>query len=136
MIEKFSDYETGYLATEGVFEFEVKSYELAEGIKAAQAVFDVKCDEGITKVRHSLAPNARWSYNKFISACLNLTPEKKRTLEIDYEVIGNDLVGKKFIGVVSLEVYDKISKEPQDDGTFKETTEKKEAYKITEYKTL
>ena len=103
MVEKFSDYESaGYLSQVGEFEFEVKSYELKDS-KAGNtmAVFEVEAPEGQTTIYHTLSPKARWSYNNLIKACLRLdTKEKIEAFECDYETVGQQLVGKKFIGVV------------------------------------
>ena len=133
MIEKFSDYETGFLAETGTFEFEIINYELCEGNNGPVAHFEAKCDAGRTTLYQSLAPKARWSYNKLIKACMNLdTPEKIRNFELDYETIGNELINKKFIGVVEKENYEKAIKIPLDDGTFQDDVEKKVSYKIKE----
>lgn len=134
MIEKFSDYETGYLATAGEFNFEVTDYELTDGKEYPVAKFGVKCSAGSTTVWHSLSPKARWSYNKLIKACLNLdTPEKIEAFECDYETIGNELIGKKFHGTVECQTYDKVIKVQQDDGTFVEDVETRETFKIVDY---
>lgn len=137
MVEKFSDFEgSQYLSEEGEFEFTIDSYEL----KAAKsgndmAVFEVSSDAGKSTIYHSLNPKARWSYNKLIKACLHLdTPEKIKNFELDYAVIGNELVGKKFIGTVECQQYEKEVKVPLDDGTFDTTTEVKDSYKIIDYK--
>ena len=137
MKEKFSDFESvSFLATEGEFEFTINSYELTApategGFPVAK--FEVQCDEGKTTIRHSLNPKARWSYNNLIAAVLNMTKEQRREFVLDYETIGNDLVGKKFIGRVECEQYEKAVKKPLDDGTFEDTVEIKEGYKIVEY---
>ena len=137
MKEKFADYEgSKFLDCEGEFEFEITDYELTDGKAAPVAKFDCKSDEGTTTIRHSLSPKARWSYNNLIRACLKLTKEQAKTFELDYETIGKDLVGKKFIGVVEAEVYSKEVKVPLDDGTFETTMEDRTAYRITEYKEL
>lgn len=137
MIEKFSDYESaGFLNQEGEFPFEIEDYELKDSKNGnPMAVFSCKSVVGKTTIYHSLSPKARWSYNNLIKACLKLdTPEKIASFECDYEIIGRDLVGKKFIGVVKCETYEKEIKRPQDDGTFIDDVEVKESYKITEYK--
>lgn len=138
MIEKFSDYEgTKYLAEEGTFEFEVVSAELSVAKSGNDmAVLEVKSDAGSTTIRHSLNPKARWSYNALIAACLNLTPEQKRTFELDYQTIHNTLVGKKFRGLVEAESYEKEVKKPNDDGTFTTTVEDKISYKIVQYEPI
>ena len=137
MIEKFSDYEGNtYLNTTGDFEFEITSYELKESKSGnPMAVFEVKSDAGCTTLYHSLNPKARWSYNNLIKACLKLnTKEKINSFSCDYETIGNELVGKKFRGVVEEQVYEKQVKIPLDDGTFQDGVEEKTSYKIVEYK--
>lgn len=136
MIEKFSDYEgVGYIDKEGNFEFEVMSYELKDSKNGnPMVVFEVKADEGKSTIYHSLSPKARWSYNNLIKACLRLdTKEKIAAFECDYELIGKELVGKKFIGAVACESYDKEVKVPQDDGTFANEVITKESYKIVDY---
>ena len=137
MIEKFSDYEgAGFLSQEGEFEFEIMDYELNDSKSGKpMAVFTAKSDAGSTTLYHSLNPKARWSYNNLIKACLRLdTKEKIAAFECDYETVGQDLVGKKFIGVVECETYEKEIKIPLDDGTFETGTETKESYKIKTYK--
>lgn len=137
MVEKFSDYESvGFLSKEGEFEFEVTDYELKDSKNEnMMAVFNVKSDEGQSTIYHSLNPKARWSYNNLIKACLKLnTKEKINSFSCDYETIGNELVGKKFIGVVEEQTYEKQVKIPLDDGTFKDGVEEKTSYKIVEYK--
>ena len=137
MVEKFSDYESvGYLSQEGEFEFTVKDYELKDS-KAGNpmAVFTVESDAGQSTIYHTLDAKARWSYNNLIKACLKLdTKEKIQNFECNYETIGRELVGKKFIGVVEHETYQKQIKIPQDDGTFIDGTEEKDSYKIKSYK--
>lgn len=137
MVEKFSDYEgSQFLDKEGEFVFEITSYELSES-KAGNtmAVFEAKSEAGSTKLYHSLNPKARWSYNGLIKACMKLdTPEKIANFECDYELIGRDLVGKKFIGVVECETYKKEIKRPNDDGTFTDDEEIRESYKVKSYK--
>ena len=137
MIEKFSDYESvGFLSSEGEFVFEVKEYELKESKNGTpMAVFTVSAMEGQSTIYHSLSPKARWSYNNLIKACLKLdTAAKIAAFECDYQTIGNQLIGKKFIGVVEQETYQKQVKVPQDDGTFEDGIEEKISYKITSYK--
>lgn len=137
MIEKFSDYEgVGFLNEAGEFVFEITDYELKDS-KAGEpmAVFGAKSDKGQTTIYHTLSTKARWSYNNLIKACLKLdTREKIEAFECDYETIGRDLVGKKFIGVVEHETYTKSIKVPQDDGTFIDGVEEKDSYKIKSYK--
>lgn len=137
MVEKFSDYESvGFLSKEGEFEFEITDYELKDSKNDnMMAVFNVKSDEGQSTIYHSLNPKARWSYNNLIKACLKLnTKEKINSFSCDYETIGNELVGKKFIGVVEEQTYEKQVKIPLDDGTFQDGVEEKTSYKIVEYK--
>lgn len=137
MIEKFSDYESaGFLSQEGEFEFEVMDYELKDSNAGnPMAVFNVKSDAGQSVIRHSLSTKARWSYNNLIKACLKLnTKEKIEAFSCDYETIGHDLVGKKFIGTVKEETYQKQVKVPLDDGTFEDGVEEKISYKIIAYK--
>jgi hypothetical protein len=137
MIEKFSDYESaGFLSQEGEFEFEVMDYELKDSKSGTpMAVFNVKSDAGQSTIYHSLNAKARWSYNNLIKACLKLnTKEKIEAFSCDYETIGNELVGKKFIGTVKEETYQKQVKVPLDDGTFEDGVEEKISYKIIAYK--
>lgn len=136
MVEKFSDYEGAkYLNEEGNFEFEITEYELKDSKSGnTMAVFQAKSAAGQTTLYHTLNPKARWSYNKLIKACLKLdTPEKIAAFECDYELIGRDLVGKKFMGKVTRELYEKEVKRPNDDGTFTDDVEVKESYKVTDY---
>lgn len=137
MIEKFSDYEgTSFLSKEGEFTFEVVDYELKDSKNGTpMAVFNVKSDEGSSTLYHSLNPKARWSYNNLIKACLKLnTRSKIEAFSCDYETIGNELVGKKFIGKVEEQLYKKDIKIPLDDGTFEDAVEEKISYKIVSYK--
>ena len=137
MVEKFSDYESvGFLSKEGEFEFEITDYELKDSKNDnMMAVFNVKSDEGQSTIYHSLNPKARWSYNNLIKACLKLnTKEKINSFSCDYETIGNELVGKKFRGVVEEQTYEKQVKIPLDDGTFEDGVEEKTSYKIVAYK--
>ena len=136
MIEKFSDYEgAGFLSKEGEFVFEVMSGELKDS-KAGNlmVVLEVKSDEGSSTLYHSLNPKARWSYNNLIKACLKLdTKAKIDAFECDYETVHQQLIGKKFVGIVECESYQKEVKKPLDDGTFETGYETKESYKITSY---
>lgn len=137
MVEKFSDYEGGnFLNQEGEFVFEITDYELKDSSKGnLMAVLSVKSDAGITTLYHTLNPKARWSYNNLIKACLHLnTKAKVDAFECDYETIGNQLVGTTFVGIVECEEYEKEVKKPRDDGTFENTIEIKESYKIKAYK--
>lgn len=138
MKEKFSDFESvGFLDKEGEFIFEVKSYELKDSSTGNKmAVFNVECKEGQSTLRFVLTPKAKWNYNNFIKACLWSkldTQEKRDAFELDYETIGRDLVGKKFIGKVEVEQYEKEIKKPLDDGTFDTTIETRNSYKIVSY---
>lgn len=136
MIEKFSDFEgVGFLNQVGDFEFEITNYELKDSKNGnPMAVFECKSKAGTTTIYHSLSTKARWSYNNLIKACLKLdTPEKIEAFECDYEIIGNDLVGKKFMGHVECETYQKEVKRPLDDGTFENDVEIKETFKIKTY---
>ena len=136
MVEKFSDYEgSGFLSEEGEFVFTVESAELKDS-KAGNlmVVLDVKSDAGSSTLYHTLSPKARWSYNNLIKACLKLdTKEKIEAFECDYETIHQQLIGKKFVGIVECEQYQKEVKKPLDDGTFETAFETKDSYKIKEY---
>lgn len=137
MKEKFSDYEgQQYLSQEGEFDFEITAAELTDSKKGdLMWKFDVKSDEGTSTIYHSLNQKARWSFNNLIKACLNLnTREKINAFECDYETIGQELVGKHFIGVVEAESYIKEVKKPNDDGTFDTVEEERTSYKIKSYK--
>lgn len=139
MVEKFSDYESaGFLSKAGEFEFEITDYELKDSSKGEpMAVFGIKTTDDGSKstLYHSLNPRARWSYNNLIKACLKLvTKEQIMSFECDYETIGQELVGKKFIGVVKEDTYTKQTKVLQDDGTYTDGTEERTSYKVTEYK--
>ena len=136
MVEKFSDYESvGFIGKEGSFVFTVKEAELKQSSKGDDMVeLQVESDEGKTTLRHSLLPKARWSYNNLIKACLNLdTKDKIYSFECDYQTVHQQLIGKKFLGKVECQPYDKIVKVPQDDGTFMESVEKRDSYKIVSY---
>lgn len=135
MIEKFSDYEGGFLSEEGEFEFEITSAEIKDSKKGdPMVVLEAKSSAGTTTLYHSLMPKARWSYNRLIKACLHLnTKEKIEKFECDYQTIGNELVGKKFIGTVTAQSYNKEVKVPLDDGTFDTKIEPSVSYKVTEY---
>lgn len=136
MIEKFSDFESvGYLEQEGTFVFEITEAELKDSSKGEpMVVLTAKSDVGQTTLYHSLNVKARWSYNNLIKACLNLnTREKINAFECDYECIHNELIGKKFVGVVKSESYTKTTKKATDDGTFEDVEEEKISYKIKEY---
>jgi hypothetical protein len=136
MVEKFADFEgMGFLSEEGEFEFEITNAELKESKAGSPMVqLDAKSDKGQTTLYHSLNEKARWSYNKLIAACLKLTDEEKKTFELDYQTIGQQLIGKKFIGVVEEDTYEKPIKRMLDDGTFEDDVEVKTSYKIKEYK--
>ena len=137
MKEKFSDYEGKmYLSSEGDFNFEITNAELVDSKKGEPMwKFDVEAPEGISTIYHSLNPKARWSFNNLIKACLKLnTREKIEAFECDYETIGQDLVGKHFIGTVEADSYTKEVKKPMDDGTFETSMEERVSYKIKSYK--
>lgn len=137
MVEKFSDYEsTGFLSKAGEFLFTVTDYELKDSAKGEpMAVFNVESKEGKSTIYHTLSKKARWSYNNLIKACLKLdTEEKINSFECDYETIGRELVGKKFIGVVEHETYTKEIKVMNSEGTFDDAVEEKDSYKIKSYK--
>lgn len=139
MVEKFSDYEgTTYLSSEGEYVFEITEAELKDSSKGTpMVVFKCKSDAGSTTVYCSLNPKARWKYNSLIKACLKLdTPEKIAAFELDYETIHNQLIGKKFVGVVTKDVYQKEVKVLLDDGTYGDSVEEKESYKISDYNML
>lgn len=136
MVEKFSDYEgTQYLDREGDFVFEITDAELKESKNGnPMVVLSAKSEAGTTTLYHSLNPKARWSYNSLIKACLKLdTPEKRAAFKLDYETIHNQLIGKKFLGHVTLDTYEKEIKVQNEDGTFSNDTEVKETYKVTSY---
>lgn len=136
MVEKFSDFEgMTYLNEEGEFEFEIISAELKDSKAGTpMVVLEAKSDKGMTTLYHSLAEKARWSYNRLIAACLKLTDEQKKTFQLDYQTIGQELIGKKFIGVVEEDSYEKPIKKMLDDGTFADDVEVKSTYKVKEYK--
>lgn len=139
MIEKFSDFESvGFLDREGEFVFTVKEGEVKDSSKGTpMVVLSVEADEGKSTMYFSLDPKARWNYNNLIKACLKLdTREKINKFECDYETVHNQLIGKKFIGSVVEESYDKVVKKPLDDGTFEESVETKASFKIKSYKWL
>lgn len=137
MKEKFSDYEgSGFLSEEGTFVFTIESAELKQGKEYPYCELSCKSDAGKTTVRHSLNPKARWSYNNLIKACLKLTKEQIKTFELDYETIGQELVGTSFVGTVESDTYQKEVRVPLDDGTFDVTTETKTSYKIVAYEEL
>lgn len=139
MVEKFSDYEgAAYLNQEGEFAFEITEAELKDS-KSGSLMwqFTAKSEAGQTTLYHTLNPKARWSLNNLIKACLKLdTKEKIDRFECDYEVVGQQLVGKKFIGVVKKDSYTKDIKVPNDDGTFTNSTETKDSYKVDSYKQI
>lgn len=135
MIEKFSDYEgTQFLDREGEFVFEITDAELKESKKGEpMVVFTCKSEAGQTVIYKSLSPKARWSYNQFITAVLNLTAEDKANLELDYMTFHNNLIGKKFLGIVEEECYEKEVKVPREDGTFETSYEDAVSYKIQKF---
>lgn len=136
MIEKFSDYEGGqFLNQPGRFVFTVENAEIKDSSKGdPMVVLTVKAPEGTMTLYKSLVPKARWSYNNLIKACLHLnTIEKINNFQCDYMTIHNDLIGKKFIGTVVEDVYNKEVKTPLDDGTFQTEIVPMKSYKITKY---
>lgn len=136
MIEKFSDYEGGqFLDQAGEFVFEITEAELKDSNAGNHmVVLTAKSEAGTTTLYHVLTPKARWSYNNLIKACLKLnTKEKIEAFECDYELIHQQLIGTKFLGVVEAQTYDKEVKKPCDDGTFETVTEKRESYKVVKY---
>lgn len=135
MKEKFSDYEGGFLQQEGEFIFEITDAEIKQSKKGDDMVeITAKCPAGTTVLRHSLLPKARWSYNNLIKACLHLnTPEKIESFECDYHTIHNDLIGKKFVGDVIAEKYNKEVKTMNDDGTFDTQYVPSISYKVVSY---
>ena len=135
MIEKFADYEKSqYLDKVGTFTFTITNAELTT-TKKGDPMWKFECDSeaGKTTLYHAILPTTKWSFNKLIAACLNLTPEQKKTFELDYETIGRQLIGKSFDGKVDEESYETEIKIPNDDGTFSTTTETKKSYKIVSY---
>ena len=136
MVEKFNDYEgMGFIEQEGEFEFEITSAEVKDSKSGTpMVVLEAKSEAGMTTLYHSLNEKARWSYNKLIAACLQLTAEQKKTFELDYQTIGQQLIGKKFIGVVEEDAYEKPIKKMLDDGTFVDDVEVKSSFKVKEYK--
>lgn len=134
MVEKFSDYESkSYLQQEGKFTFTVDNAELTVSRAGNEmVVFDVSCDEGNMKLYMSLDVKARWKYNHFIAACLKLTKEARRNFELDYETIHNQLIGKKFEGIVESRQYDKEEK-VNVDGLFETRVVTKTTYGINEF---
>lgn len=137
MKEKFSDYEGAvYLNEEGEILFTIDDYELKDSKNGnPMAVFTCKSDKGQTTIYHTITDKTKWSYNNLIKACLHLnTREKIEAFELDYETIGNELIGKQFIGVVEAETYTKEIKKPNADGTFDTVEEERTSYKIKSYK--
>lgn len=136
MKEKFADYEgTEFLSKEGKFLFEITSAELKDSKNGDPMwVFGAKSDEGQTTLYHSLNPKARWSFNNLIKACLRMrTKEQIKSFECDYETIGQELVGKTFIGNVEEDTYEKPIKRLNDDGEFVNDVELRTSYKVTSY---
>lgn len=127
MVEKFDDYEGGFLSEEGTFKFTITSAELTDSKSGNPMwVFNVKSKAGTSVIRHSLAPKARWTFNKLIRACTQDKPPK----ELDYSTYGQELVGKWFIADVVEESYEKEVKVPNEDGTFDTTTQTKKSFNI------
>lgn len=138
MIEKFSDYEGGnFIDKEGEFNFEIKDAELMDSKSGNLMVkFDLQAPEGSATVYHVLTPKARWTYNRLIGAALALTEEQKKSFELDYETIHNQLIGKHVLATVNAESYIKEIKVPLEDGTYQTSEEERVGYKIdtTSYK--
>lgn len=138
MIEKFSDYEGGnFIDKEGEFNFEIKSAELMDSKSGNLMVkFDLQAPEGSATVYHVLTPKARWTYNRLIGAALALTEEQKKSFELDYETIHNQLIGKHVLATVNAESYIKEIKVPLEDGTYQTSEEERVGYKVdtTSYK--
>lgn len=135
MIEKFSDYEgTNYIDQEGDFTFEVTNAELTMSNSGNQMVkFTVKAPEGTSLLFFSLSPKARWKYNSFIKACLNMDNAGAARFELDYETFHNELIGKRFIGTVIHDYYTSTKKVLTPDGRFVETEVEKDTYKIDKF---
>ena len=136
MIESMKDFEgKQFLNSTGKYVFEIKTYNLDKSSDGESliAVFEAESDAGTTTIRHSLKPNARWSYNNLIKAVKKLTAEEVKKYRLDYETIGQELIGGKFVGDVVCETYDKEISIPNEDGTFTRTIEKRESYKIRSY---
>lgn len=138
MIEKFSDYEGGnFIDKEGEFNFEIKGAELMDSKSGNLMVkFDLQAPEGSATVYHVLTPKARWTYNRLIGAALALTDEQKKSFELDYETIHNQLIGKHVLATVTAESYIKEIKVPLEDGTYQTSEEERVGYKVdtTSYK--
>ena len=134
MIEKFSDYNGGFIEQAGEFVFKIEDAEIMDSKKGDPMVkITLKADEGSTTVYHSLNPKARWSYNNLIACALKLTPEQKKTFELDYFTIHNDLIGKEVIGKVEEQAYVKEVKAMNGDGTFNTVEENRVSYKVVSY---
>lgn len=138
MKEKFANYEQGlYLQSEGTFKFTITSYELTTSAAGNDmAMFEVSSEEGDSKLYFPLTPKAKWKYNQFIKAILHDqldTNAKIKAFELDYETIGRELIGKTFLGDVESETYQRETKIPNPDGTFRTVVEDKVAYKIVGY---
>lgn len=138
MIEKFSDFESAkYLDKAGTFVFTVKNYELKESKTGnPMAVFTVEAAEGTSTLYFPIIDSCKWKYNMFIKACLYEklnTPEKVANFTLDYDTIGRELIGKKFVGTVDEDSYTKEIKVPNADGTFSTQEEIKVSYKVTAF---
>ena len=138
MIEKFSDFESAkYLDKAGTFVFTVKNYELKESKTGnPMAVFTVEAAEGTSTLYFPIIDSCKWKYNIFIKACLYEklnTPEKVANFTLDYDTIGRELIGKKFVGTVDEDSYTKEIKVPNADGTFSTQEEIKVSYKVTAF---
>ena len=132
MIEKFNDFESNFIEEEGTYKFKITDYELKDGNVAPMAMFTFKAEEGTMKRGVSLSDKARWRYNQLIATALKLTKEQRRTYELDYETIGQELVGKEFYGVVEYKEVPRTVRVPDEDGIIVEKTEVKSFYEITQ----
>lgn len=121
-----------FLQKPGTYEFVIDSAELKDTASgdSKMVMFTLKCDEGSIRVYHSLKPQAKWTYNNLIKAALNLTPEERKTLELDYETFHQQLIGKHVIATVIEDYYVKTVKKPLDDGTFEEAEEEQVTLKV------
>lgn len=127
MVEKFDDYESGFIAEEGHFQFTITNAEIKDSKSGTLMwVFDCKCEAGVTTIYHSLNEKARWTFNKLIKACTKGNPPK----ELDYITYGQELVGKTFWADVIQDSYTKEVKTPLEDGTFETIQKVQTSYKI------
>ena len=90
MIEKFADFEkSAYLDKTGVFTFTITDAELTN-TKKGDPMWKFTCDSeaGQTTLYHAILPTTKWSFNKLIAACLNLTDEQKKTFSSIRSLMG------------------------------------------------